>query len=131
MLAIHSLFFLLPNLSFLLTSWSGVSCCSPGPQLTSYFLQHLFLFGSLRAWRRATAAISAPVPPLSASILTFAFPRLNAAELQDDCRDGSATITVLVKLKAGSNVSVLHLQLISLFEDLLNLNTCLDAPSAP
>lgn len=50
----HSLSFLLPNLSFFLTSWSGVSCCSPGPQLTSSFLQHLFLFGSLRAWRRAT-----------------------------------------------------------------------------
>lgn len=43
------------TLSFLLTSWSGVSCCSPGPQLTSYFLQHLFLPGSPRAWSRATS----------------------------------------------------------------------------
>lgn len=57
----------------------------------------------------AEGHISAAVPPVSTSILTFVFPCLNAAELQDDCRDGSATITVLMDSTAGSNVSVLHL----------------------
>lgn len=87
--------FLLPNLSLFLTSWSGVSCCSPGPQLTSYFLQHLFLFGSLRAWRRST--ISAPVPPVSAPFLTFVF---STSEWSRGV-GGLATIAVIVNSTAG------------------------------
>lgn len=41
-----SLFCTAKSFHFLLASWSRVSCCRSGPQLTSYFLQHLFLFGS-------------------------------------------------------------------------------------
>lgn len=40
-----SLFSTAKSFHFLLASWSRVSCCRQGPQLTSYFLQHLFLFG--------------------------------------------------------------------------------------
>lgn len=54
---------------FLLASWSGVSRCPPGPQLTSFFLQHLFLFGRpggmLEAWRWAICCPTLPFYPRS------------------------------------------------------------------
>lgn len=61
---------------FLLASWSRVSCCRKAPQLTSYFLQHLFLFG--RAKRDPESLEMSHLLPSSAPFYAWSLESLPA-----------------------------------------------------